>query len=357
LLSQVMRLSYFPHIKTINTSKKFHGQVYIPLANWLLMIGTVIVTAAYSNTTRIGNAYGVCVIFVTFITTCMVSLVAIVIWRVNIFIVIFLFLTFGAFDGVYLTSALAKVPDGAWFTIMLALILCSIFILWRFGKEQQWTAESADRFQTSHLLTPPNHAGDVHLTQPFGGYLVSQIAGMGIFFDKIGDMCPAVFTQFVTKFSARPEVMIFFHMRPLSLPTIPPTERYIIQRTSIRNCYRVTVRHGYADDIVTPDLAQHLVEQITLYITRDHTSSSGSATSADHSPEIQRELGVLNDAYEKQTVYVMGKEQMKIRKGTNVFRRVILEAFLWIRENSRAKMQDLMLPTDQLVEVGFIKEI
>ena len=49
LLSQVMNLSYFPHIKTVHTSKLFHGQVYMPLANWLLMIGTVIVTAVYSN--------------------------------------------------------------------------------------------------------------------------------------------------------------------------------------------------------------------------------------------------------------------------------------------------------------------
>ena len=49
LLSQVMKSSYFPHIKTVHTSKKFAGQIYIPLANWLLMIGTVIVTGVYHN--------------------------------------------------------------------------------------------------------------------------------------------------------------------------------------------------------------------------------------------------------------------------------------------------------------------
>jgi KUP system potassium uptake protein len=49
LLSQVMNMSYFPQIKMIYTSDKFHGQVYIPMANWLLMIGTVIVTAVYNN--------------------------------------------------------------------------------------------------------------------------------------------------------------------------------------------------------------------------------------------------------------------------------------------------------------------
>lgn len=49
LLIQVMRLSYFPHIKIAHTSAKFHEQMYLPLANWLLMIGTVIVTAVYNN--------------------------------------------------------------------------------------------------------------------------------------------------------------------------------------------------------------------------------------------------------------------------------------------------------------------
>ncbi len=52
LLSQVMAMSYFPHIKTVHTSKRFHGQLYMPLANWALMVGTVVVTAAYSNVSR-----------------------------------------------------------------------------------------------------------------------------------------------------------------------------------------------------------------------------------------------------------------------------------------------------------------
>jgi KUP system potassium uptake protein len=52
LLSQVMNTSYFPHINMIYTSDKFHGQVYIPIANWLMMIGTVIVTVVYNN---VGN--------------------------------------------------------------------------------------------------------------------------------------------------------------------------------------------------------------------------------------------------------------------------------------------------------------
>ncbi|KAL3423616.1 potassium transporter [Phlyctema vagabunda] len=356
LLSQIMTMSYFPHIKTVHTSAKFHNQVYMPLANWLLMVGCVIVTAVYSNTTRLGNAYGVCVIFVTFITTCMVSLVAILVWRVNVFIVLFFFLAFGALDGVYLSSALTKIPTGAWLTIVLSGILSAVFVLWRFGKEQQWTSEAEDRFQPSHLLAPTSD-GNVKLTAAYGGWPVSKIHGIGIFFDKVGDMVPVVFAQFVRKFSARPEIMIFFHMRPLSTPSIPEAERYVVQRTSIPNCYRLTIRHGYMDQIVSPDLGRLMVEQLILYITRDASAAGSNVSSVEHSPEVQAELDAIVRAMETQLVYVMGKEQMKIRTGTNLVRRLVLDAFLWIRENSRTKMADMNIPLDQLVEVGFVKEI
>lgn len=47
-----MKLSYFPQIEMIHTSKIFHHQIYIPLANWIMMIGTVIVTAVYNNVSK-----------------------------------------------------------------------------------------------------------------------------------------------------------------------------------------------------------------------------------------------------------------------------------------------------------------
>ncbi|ELR06180.1 hypothetical protein VC83_00733 [Pseudogymnoascus destructans] len=353
LLSQIMKMSYFPHIKTVHTSTLFHGQVYMPLANWLLMIGCVIVTAAYSNTTRIGNAYGVCVIFVTFITTCLISLVAILVWRFNVLIVIFFFLVFGSLDGAYLSAALTKVPNGAWFTLMLASILSCIFVLWRFGKEQQWAAERADRFQPSHLLSSTDK-GEDKLTAAYGGSIVSKTPGIGIFFDKAGDMVPIVFAQFVRKFSARPEIIIFFHMRALSMPSIPESERFVIQRTPIPGCYRITVRHGYTDSIVSPDLGRLLAGQLTLFITRGNSSN---ISPTEYPPAVQAELDALSNALASQLVYVMGKEEMKIRHGTNIFRRVLLMMFLWMRENSRTKMADMNIPTDSLVEMGFMKEI
>lgn len=44
-----MKLSYFPQIKVVHTSKIFHGQLYVPMLNWLLMIATVLAAAIYNN--------------------------------------------------------------------------------------------------------------------------------------------------------------------------------------------------------------------------------------------------------------------------------------------------------------------
>jgi KUP system potassium uptake protein len=48
-MSQIMKLSYFPQIKVVHTSKIFHGQLYVPLVNWLLMVGTVLAAGIYNN--------------------------------------------------------------------------------------------------------------------------------------------------------------------------------------------------------------------------------------------------------------------------------------------------------------------
>ena len=113
---------------------------------------------------------------VTFITTCLISLVALIIWRLHIGIVLAFFLIFGTLDGLYLSAVLTKVPQGAWFTLLLAFILSTIFILWRFGKEQQWKAERSDRLQPGQLMKK-GEDGQIKLTDALGGANITNISG------------------------------------------------------------------------------------------------------------------------------------------------------------------------------------
>lgn len=393
LLAQVMKLSYFPQLKVVHTSKVFHGQIYVPLANWLLMIGTILIASIYNNTTSLGNAYGVCVMFVTFFDTCMVSLVAIFVWKFSPFLVFLPWLTIAAMDGAFLSSALTKVPQGAWFTITLATVIASIFLIWRYGKEQQWTAEAEDRVATTHFIKVGPEQ-ELSLTDRYDGTPMSTIRGFGMFFDKAGEKTPIVFSQFVTKLTAATEIMVFFHLRPLETPSVPYEERYTVSRLAVPNCYRLVVRYGYNDAVVSHNLASVVHEQLRNYLierfrkrrasvasytrpvviegekdqplSEEPEAIDGSAESIDEpvalthtetDENLTQELTRLDRAFDHKVLYVIGKESMAIRKKTNIWRRSLLACFLWMRENTRTKMANLNVPKDKVVEVGFLKDI
>lgn len=359
--------------------------------------------------------------FVTFFDTCMVTLVSLIVWQIPPWIVFLPWLFFATVDGLFISSALCKVPDGAWFTIMVASILSSMFLLWRFGKENQWYAEAEDRFKTSVLLTK-NDEGHLRLTPRWSSAEVTNLRGLGIYFDKTGVLTPMVFTQFVTKFGAVPEIMIFFHLHPVESPSVAPDERYVVSRLrSIPGCYRLVVRSGFMDEVMSPDLGTLIYEQVRRFVIRhagaaaqrrveeeaDETnddsleteessvvvasasgvdasravSTTAARSNANHvvgsesgstsvektesnevpvelrDEAVREELARLDRAYATKIMYVVGKEQMKIRAGTAIPRRVILSLFLWVRENTRNKIQNLRLAMDRVVEVGFVKEI
>lgn len=378
-----MKLSYFPQIKVVHTSTTFHGQLYVPVANVLMCIGTVLVASIYNNTTSLGNAYGTCVMFVTFFDTCMVSLVAIFVWRISPFIVVLPFLTIALMDGAFLSAALTKVPVGAWFTIMLSAVLASLLLLWRFGKESQWFAEAEDRFPTSHFVKQ-NPDGTLSLSDRLDGTSISSMKGLGIFFDKAGETTPTVFSQFVLKLTAAPEVTIFFHLRPLEMPSVEPEDRHTVSRLGIPNCYRLVVRYGYNDVIVTPDLASIIYNQVRQYLLTEEPDNPEQHPHADPNdtgvfekdtnidlppakPPVDKapitesrersRLATLDRAYAHKVLYIVGKEQMKIAPSTNFVRYGLLWVFLWVRENTRTKMANLKVPAERIVEVGFLKEI
>ena len=317
--------------------------------------------------------------FVTFFDTCMVSLVAIFVWRLSPYLVFLPFLTIALMDGAFLSSALTKIPLGAWFTIMLSGILACFLLLWRFGKEQQWFAEAEDRFPTSHFVKN-NTDGILSLSDRFDGTSISSSKGLGIFFDKAGETTPIVFSQFVLKLTALPEVIIFFHLRPLETPSVAPEDRHTVSRLAIPNCYRLVVRYGYNDEIITPDLASVIYHQVRGYLLKaepiDHaprdvgveytpaTDGTGTEQREDHpmDEKLVKEHAedaaiTLDSAYSHKVLYIIGKEQMKINPGVNYARRVLLWMFLWLRDNTRTKMANLRVPTDRIIEVGFLKEI
>ena len=57
-VSHLQTLSCFPRVRILHTSKRFHGQLYVPEVNLLLCIAACVVTVSFKTTTIIGKAHG-----------------------------------------------------------------------------------------------------------------------------------------------------------------------------------------------------------------------------------------------------------------------------------------------------------
>jgi len=74
---------------------------------------------------------GVAVVGVMFITTCVVTLVILVVWNMHVFLILPFTLFFAIFEGVYLSSVLNKVPLGDWCPFVIATIFLTIMFSWK----------------------------------------------------------------------------------------------------------------------------------------------------------------------------------------------------------------------------------
>ena len=222
-----MALSIFPSLTVKHTSKVFRGQIYIPAANWTLCIATIAITLIFNNTVSLGNAYGLCVTIVTFITTSLVVIVQIVVWRWNIFAVSLFFLVFAFIDGSYIASTILKVPQGAWFTLVVGIILASLMFLWHWGKQIQWIYEKNHLHDITDVLELVSDSSSTfsdddleHLRLTGTTTNVEIFEGLGVFFDKYGINAPSVYTHFVNSFDAVHSVVVLVHIQNVNLPSV-----------------------------------------------------------------------------------------------------------------------------------------
>ena len=220
--------------------------------------------------------------------------------------------------------------------------------------------------------------------------------GLGIFFDKAGDMVPTVYEEFLRKFEAQQEVHVFLHLRALSKPHVSDEDRYTISSTSIPNCYRLTVHHGYNDRVISAELGDVVYHELRKAIVKmvDLPTSAAPSSSKASQPEsiaessavagsvstslrvttipetsalevvqindiaIDRRIAVLDSAFQKQVVYIVGKEELRLLvEKNNIFKRILLGIYTWLRQNTHAKIAQMEIPVEKLVEVGFVKEI
>ncbi|KAG0142024.1 hypothetical protein CROQUDRAFT_663100 [Cronartium quercuum f. sp. fusiforme G11] len=152
LIQQMVGLKAFPPVTIVYTSDTSQGQIYAPVINFLLLIGTVGVTAGFRTNSSLTAAYGFAVAGVLISTTFLMMMVMIHVKKMKIWFAILFFLVTGFIDAVFFASTLQKVPHGAWFTLTLGCLIGLFLLFWTWAKDLEDTFDSQNRVRLSQLL-------------------------------------------------------------------------------------------------------------------------------------------------------------------------------------------------------------
>ncbi|KAG6556611.1 hypothetical protein Mapa_001552 [Marchantia paleacea] len=401
VINQSCNLGCFPRVKVIYTSTTVQGQIYIPEVNYALMILCIAVVVGFRRTTAIGNAYGIAVVSVMSITTCLVALVIVIVWHQHFLLGILFLVFFGSIEAVYLSSVLYKVASGGWVPLVIAAFLLSIMFIWQFGTLQK------HKFDLQHMV----HIDQ--LDQLIGDSRITRVPGIGLFYSETDSGIPPTFSHFISNIPAIHQVMVFICIKYVPVTSVLPDERFYMKPLAVKNFYQCVVRYGYNetpcageafDDRLVSKIAE-LIKQDKYWQTAGVSKSSSRGTmsppvetkvssstseivhlakfaagppstrpprtyiqlspSSPHSITVKTQAEVINEelkylygAKESGVVYVIGCTEVQAKPGSSWSKRFIIDIlYCVLRKNSRSSVIMLNIPTTRLIEVGMIYDI
>jgi KUP system potassium uptake protein len=135
LTKQAIQLGYCPRLSILHTSDEAIGQVYIPAVNGMLFVGSVLLVLGFKASGNLSGAYGVAVSMTMLITTLLLFMVFVRLWKWPVIAALPLTLLFLMFDVSFFTSNLTKVANGGWITLLVAGSVFTLMVTWHKGRE------------------------------------------------------------------------------------------------------------------------------------------------------------------------------------------------------------------------------
>ncbi len=134
LTRQAIQLGLLPQLDVFQTSVQARGQIYIPQVNWLLMAAVVALVLGFKSSSALASAYGFAVTGTMALTTILAGAVMRGIWRWRWPIIAILLLPLMTVDLSLFGSNSLKIPTGAWFPLVIGLVMFTIMSTWRTGR-------------------------------------------------------------------------------------------------------------------------------------------------------------------------------------------------------------------------------
>ncbi|XP_043694662.1 potassium transporter 5-like [Telopea speciosissima] len=374
IIAQSQSLGCFPRVKVIHTSKKYEGQVYIPEVNYALMIGTIIITAAFQNTIAIGNAYGICVVTVMVITTCLVSLIMLVIWKISILWISLFFVFFASIELIYLSSTISKFIQGGWLPLAFAAVLVTIMWIWHYVYKERYMFELENKVSSDFMrdiATNPN---------------INRVPGIGLLYSELVQGIPPIFPHFISNIPSIHSVLVFVSIKQIPIPTVEMEERFLFRQVEPRESrmFRCVFRYGYKDAFDKPEeFEQQLVKQLKEFVRHEnfmhneelieqnilpfkhHDPQSTNSSSRIVSTRSGQTLGAeedetqfIDEAMENGVVYLLGAPEVMAKPNSSCFKKIIVNyVYNFLKRNFRQGQDMMSIPRTRVLKVGMIYEI
>nr|XP_043637655.1 potassium transporter 1 [Erigeron canadensis] len=383
IISQCCALNCFPHVKIVHTSRKIYGQVYIPEVNWMLLILCLAVTIGLRDTNMIGHAYGLAVTTVMFVTTCLMTLVMIIVWKQQILTAATFLVLFGSVELLYLSAAFFKVPEGGWIPLLLSLTFMSVMFLWNYGKLKKHEFDLENKVSMNRILSLGPSLGMV------------RVPGIGLVYTNLATGIPAIFGHFVTNLPAFHQVLVFVCVKSVQVPYVRAEERMLVGRVGPREYYmfRCIVRYGYKDvPHENYNFENRLVAALVEYVEtegkeKDEFGDTDSEnldenapvhmfTLPDHEEKLVQSLKEIEESFsghletnsnlknesiqilkarESGIAYILGHSYAKAKKSSSIFAKFAIDiVYSFLSRNCRGTDVILNVPHTSLLEVGMI---
>ena len=133
LVSEAVRLDLMPHLK-VQYPSDTKGQIYIGAVNSVLWVGCTLVVLYFKTSARMEAAYGLAITVTMLMTTLLLSVYLGRVRNKKILSVVML-VVFGAIECVFFVSSLSKFLIGGYITVLIALLILLIMIVWHRGTE------------------------------------------------------------------------------------------------------------------------------------------------------------------------------------------------------------------------------
>ncbi|KAK3206570.1 hypothetical protein Dsin_020616 [Dipteronia sinensis] len=390
IISQCCALNCFPNVKIVHTSSKIYGQIYIPEVNWMLMCLCLAVTIGLKDTNMIGHAYGMAVITVMFVTTCLMALVMIIVWKQRIISVVAFVVFFGSVELLYISACVYKVPEGGWIPLVLSSIFMAVMYIWNYGTMKKHDFDVENKVSMNRIVALGPSLGMV------------RVPGIGLVYSNLVTGVPAIFGHFVTNLPAFHQVLVFVCVKSVQVPHVSENERLLISRVGLKEygMFRCIVRYGYKDlQQENYDFENRLVSTIVQFVETEEeeeesallltTESSRDVGDSDievlqapehhlknsnHKENISEDTRVIESdiqhtenfvlknesieilkAKESGVAYIIGHSYAVAKKSSSILKKFSINVvYAFLSKNCREPEVVLNVPHTSLLEVGMI---